>query len=63
MKRVICVVEDEKILIILLPNIYAKKVMKLDRTIHMKKPALMFKMMMFIYGSWISCWMTNQVLI
>ena len=56
MKRVICVVEDEK-------DLNAKKVMKLDRTIHMKKPALMFKMMMFIYGSWISCWMTNQVLI
>ena len=63
MKRVICVVEDEKDLNNLVAQYLRKEGYEVDRTIHMKKPALMFKMMMFIYGSWISCWMTNQVLI
>ena len=81
MKRVICVVEDEKDLNNLVAQYLRKEGYEVrsyytyeEASAHVQEDILSvrfilmmklccIKMMMFIYGSWISCWMTNQVLI
>ena len=64
MKKVICVVEDEKAINDLVAQ-YLKKEGYEVRSYHTvpRRPVSMSVMMMCICGFWISCWMTRAVLI